>query len=88
MFISYLTSPWENPTAWQDKLIWVKKYLNKNAYKRLILSHNKHLNKWDFLVDDRLANWADKFEWELIQFWTEKFPDWITIKDYLIKKNS
>ena len=33
------TSPWENPTASSDKVAWVKKYLGKAAYKRLILSH-------------------------------------------------
>lgn len=25
------TSPWENPSAWSDKLEWVKKYLGGNA---------------------------------------------------------
>ena len=32
------TSPWENPTALNEKLDWVKKYLGKHAYKRLITS--------------------------------------------------
>jgi len=27
------TAPWENPSAWSDKLIWVKKYLGEVAYK-------------------------------------------------------
>ena len=35
------TAPWKNPSAWSDKLLWVKKHLGKVAYKRLILSHNK-----------------------------------------------
>jgi 5'(3')-deoxyribonucleotidase len=39
------TSPWENPTALNDKLEWVKRHLGKYAYKRLILSHNKHLKR-------------------------------------------
>ena len=55
------TSPWENPTALNDKLDWVKKYLGKYAHKRLILSHNKHLNHGDYLIDDRDKNGADKF---------------------------
>jgi 5'(3')-deoxyribonucleotidase len=38
------TSPWNNPSAWSDKLIWVKKHLGTPAYKRLILSHHKNLN--------------------------------------------
>jgi hypothetical protein len=38
------TSPWGNPSAWSDKLLWVKRHLGEVAYKRLILSHHKHLN--------------------------------------------
>jgi 5'-nucleotidase len=25
------TSPWDNPSAWSDKLLWVKKHLGKPA---------------------------------------------------------
>ncbi len=78
------TSPWENPTAWHDKLVWVKKHLGEVAYKRLILSHNKHLNIGDYLIDDRLKNGADKFTGELIHFGTEKFPDWKSVVQYLL----
>src|SRR5664279_2371034 len=38
------TAPWENPSAWSDKLNWVKKHLGTPAYKRLILSHHKNLS--------------------------------------------
>ena len=82
------TSPWENPSAWMDKLIWVKKYLGKPAYKRLILSHHKDLNKGDFLIDDRRKNGAAEFEGELIEFGSERFPDWKSVVDYLMEKNS
>lgn len=78
------TSPWNNPTAWQDKLVWVQKHLGEAAYKRLILSHHKNLNKGDYLIDDRTKNGADEFEGELIQFGTEKFPDWEAVVAYLI----
>jgi 5'(3')-deoxyribonucleotidase len=78
------TSPWGNPTALNDKLDWVKKYLGKHAYKRLILSHNKHLNHGDYLVDDREKNGADKFVGELILFGSEKFPNWNSVISYLI----
>ena len=30
------TAPWENASAWSDKLKWVKKHLGKVAEKRLI----------------------------------------------------
>lgn len=78
------TAPWENHTAWSDKVNWVKKYLGAPAYKRLILSHNKHLNAGDYLIDDRLKNGADRFKGEHIQFGTEKFPDWKSVCAYLI----
>ena len=80
------TSPWENPSAWSDKLIWVKEYLGEDARKRLILTHNKDLNIGHFLVDDRLKNGADKFKGELLHSGTEKFPDWNAVLDYLIPK--
>ncbi|TFG75416.1 MAG: hypothetical protein E4H26_06160, partial [Flavobacteriales bacterium] len=77
------TAPWENQTAWSDKLNWVKSYLGGPAYNRLILSHNKHLNRGDYLIDDRLKNGADRFPGVLIHFKTELFPDWPSVMDYL-----
>ncbi|WP_159021505.1 hypothetical protein [Formosa sp. L2A11] len=79
------TSPWENETAGPDKLNWVKKYLGKVAYKRLILSHHKNLNVGDYLIDDRLKNGVNKFTGEHIHFGTDKFPDWVTVTEYLLK---
>ena len=78
------TAPWDNPEALMHKRLWVEKHLGKNAYKRLILSHNKHLNVGDFLIDDRTANGAGKFTGEHIHFGTEKWPDWKATLDYLI----
>ena len=77
------TAPWENPSAWMHKRLWVDKYLGDGAYKRLILSHNKHLNMGDYLVDDRTKNGAGDFTGELIQFGTDKFPDWDSVVQYL-----
>ena len=76
------TSPWENPTAASDKIEWIKKYLPK-AYKRVILSHNKHLNVGDYLIDDRTKNGAGEFGGELIQYGTDEFPNAESIKNYL-----
>jgi 5'(3')-deoxyribonucleotidase len=82
------TAPWENPSAWSDKLLWIKKYLPRIAYKRLILSHNKHLNMGDYLIDDRLANGADRFSGEHIHFGQEGFEDWKKVVNYLLEKES
>ena len=78
------TAPWNNPSAWSDKLIWVKKWLGTYSYKRLILSHHKNLNKGDFLIDDRLKNGAENFSGELILFGSEQYPNWDSVVDYLI----
>ena len=79
------TAPWENPSAWSDKLLWVKKYLGIVAYKRLILSHNKNLNSGDYLIDDRVANGAGKWGKKLLRFGFDEngkpfdYPNWDSI---------
>lgn len=78
------TSPWNNPTAWSDKVEWVKKHLGDGAYKRLILTHHKNLNKGHYLIDDRTKNGAASFEGELILFGSERFPSWKEVLDYLL----
>ena len=77
VYDSYIlsTAPWENSSAWADKNEWVKRYLGQSAYKRLILSHNKHLNIGDYLIDDRTANGAGEFTGEHIHFGSDKFPN-------------
>lgn len=60
------TAPWANPSAWHDKVVWIQKYFGAEKggplWKRVILSHHKHLNRGDFLVDDRIDhNGVDRF---------------------------
>lgn len=90
------TAPWKNHSAWSDKVAWVQRYIGKvegePAYKRLILSHRKDLNKGDYLIDDRLANGADRFEGKLIHFGPKdakekrdgKIPDWNAVIKYFV----
>ena len=80
------TSPWDNPSAGQDKLLWVKMHLGDVANRRLILTHHKNLNLGDFLVDDRTNNGAGSFPGEHILFGSESFPDWVAVKEYLKKR--
>ena len=82
------TSPWENPSAWADKLRWTKKHLGAPAYKRLIITHHKNLNAGDYLIDDRTKNGADRFRGEHIVFGSERFPDWETVMGYLCPPGS
>ena len=78
------TAPWNNETSLGDKVAWAKKYLGNTVYKRVILSHNKHLNEGHYLIDDRPhKNGAADFRGELIHFRSEKFPDWNAVLAYL-----
>ena len=87
LFDTYIlsTAPWENPSAWSDKLLWVKNHIGDTAHKRLILSHHKNLNDGAYLVDDRTKNGADAFAGEHVHFGTERFPDWEAVLTYLRK---
>lgn len=84
------TAPWLNPSAWTDKVLWVQKYFgagkDSTFYKRMIITHNKHFNKGDILIDDRPNNGTEHFEGEWIQFGSPEFPDWKTVVDYLKNK--
>ena len=80
------TAPWDNPSAWSDKLLWIKKNLGEHAFKRLILTHHKNLNTGDYLIDDRTARGADSFVGEHIHFGTKKFPNWPSVMKYLRSK--
>ena len=79
------TAPWNNPTAWSDKVLWVQKYLGEVAYKRLILSHHKNLCTGDYIIDDRTRHGVDIFDGEHIHFGTERFPNWDSVLEYLLK---
>jgi 5'-nucleotidase len=90
LFDTYIlsTAPWGNPSAWQHKLEWVQVHLGLDqgtpAYKRLILTHHKDLNRGDFLVDDRPGhNGADQFEGEVIPFGSKEFRSWSKVLRYL-----
>ena len=87
------TAPWKNPSAWSDKLLWVKEYLGEVAYKRLILSHNKNLNSGDYLIDDRVANGAGEWGEKLLRFGLDKngqpfdYPNWDSIIEFFTSVN-
>jgi 5'(3')-deoxyribonucleotidase len=79
------TGPWSNPTSFVEKVEWVKEYL-PNAYKNIIFSHHKDLNKGDYLIDDSTKNGAAEFEGEHIQIHSDKFPNWDSVIDYILRK--
>lgn len=86
------TVPWGNTTGASQKIEWIQRYFGADRasplWKRVILSHHKHLNRGDFLVDDRHRNGAAQFadhnpggEW--LHFGSDRFPDWPAIVAYL-----
>ena len=80
------TAPWMNPSAWTDKVVWVKEHYGDLLKKHIIISHRKDLLRGDFLVDDRPKHGASEFQGEWIQFGSEKFPSWDTVEKYLMSK--
>ena len=77
------TGPWSNPHSLCEKVEWVKEHL-PSAYKNIIFSHHKDLNRGDYLIDDRGKNGTSEFKGEWIHFGSEKFPDWESVLKYLL----
>lgn len=92
------TAPWGNPTAWADKLQWIKLYFNEPGreekdnvlYKRLILSHHKNLCRQEgaYLIDDRPTHGAAEFGDHWIHFGSQRFPDWKSVVEYLMSQET
>ena len=78
------TAPWNNPSAWSDKVSWVTRHLDDVFHKRMIITHCKHLCEGDYLIDDRPNNGASEFKGEWIHFGSERFPNWECILNYLL----
>jgi 5'-nucleotidase len=85
LFETYIlsTSPWKNPSAWSDKVLWVQRYLGDVAHKRLILTHHKNLNAGDYLIDDRSNHGAESFGDRLILFGSAEYPDWPAVMKHM-----
>lgn len=90
------TAPWKNPSAWQHKVEWVQLHFGiaeeTPAYKRLILSHHKELNRGRYLIDDRPHNGAREFgevegqEWIRFgdgEYGEERYRNWPMVVRHL-----
>lgn len=81
------TAPWDNPSAWTDKRLWVEEWLGESACKRLILSHHKNLNRGEYLIDDMGGSDRGQttFEGEWIHFGNKDkgFENWDSVMKYL-----
>lgn len=83
-----LTAPsYMNPLSYTEKRLSFGKHFGNEFCKKLIICSNKGLLKGDFLVDDlAFGKGQEGFDGELIQYGTDKFPDWITTFNYLKAK--
>ena len=78
------TAPWNNPSAWSDKVAWITEHLDDVFHKKMIITHCKHMCKGNYLIDDRDKHGASEFEGEWIHFGSERFPNWETVLEYLL----
>lgn len=76
-----------NLHCYTEKARWVRQYLGFDAQKKLILCCDKSLLKGDYLIDDQVGFGQEEFEGTLINFGSEKFPDWESVVKYLTNKN-
>ena len=81
------TAPWSNPNSLCEKIHWVKQYLPA-AYKNVIFSHHKDLNRGDYLIDDSLKNGAKDFQGKHIQIHSDAFPTWDDVLRYIAKQEN
>ena len=78
------TAPWDNPSAWTDKRLWLEDQFGDKINRKLILTHRKDLIKGDILIDDRPNNGAAQFDGEWIHFGSETYPNWEAVLNYLL----
>ena len=86
------TAPWNNPSSFTDKRLWIEKYFGNLFKKKMFITNRKDMLIGDFLIDDRLANGAENFNGKLLRFgwdyekkkWNE-YKNWNSILKLLIK---
>lgn len=84
-----LTRPsFKNIHCYSEKAQWILDNLGYDILEKLVLSGDKSLIKGDYLIDDHHGDGQPEFEGEWIHFNTDKFPDWNTVVEYLIKKET
>lgn len=84
--VLFLSTPcWFVPESFMDKMIWIDEHFGEAAANRLILSQRKELNFGAYLVDDRLANGAERFLGQHLHFGQGDFPTWVEVEKYLME---
>jgi 5'(3')-deoxyribonucleotidase len=83
-----LTAPSvRNPNSYTEKRLWVEEHLGIDSAYKLIISPNKGLNIGHYLIDDYIeGKGQENFQGQVLQFGSNKFPGWQSIKSYFIEK--
>jgi len=77
------TAPWNNPSSFMHKRLWIENYFGDVFKKKMFITHRKDLLIGDFLIDDRLANGAGEFKGELLRFgWDYETKKWNEYKSW------
>lgn len=72
-----------NPLSYTEKRLWVEKWLGIEAAHKLILCPDKSLLKGTWLIDDLIeGKGQENFEGHVLQFGSEKYPDWAAILEF------
>ena len=81
-----LTRPsFQNVNCYTEKVQWIWDHLGYDVVKKTILIPDKSLVKGDYLIDDQGGFGQEDFEGEWIHFGQERFPDWKSVVEYLMK---
>lgn len=72
------TAPWDNPSAWMEKRIWIEKVFGDIFNRRLIMTHHKWMVEADILIDDRETNSTLNFKGDWYWF-GQNGIDWLNI---------
>jgi len=72
------TAPWDNPSAWTAKRLWIEANLPEMK-KKIFMTHRKDMLMGGYLIDDRTANGAGEFKGTHIHFGQPGFPDWESV---------
>ena len=79
-----LTAPSvRNPLSYTEKRLWVEEQLGIDSAYKLIITPNKGLSIGQYLIDDNIeGKGQENFQGQVLQFGSNEFPNWQSIKVY------
>ena len=81
-----LTRPsFRNVNCFTEKAQWIWDHLGFDVVQRMVVCGDKSLLKGEYLIDDTNTAGQSDFEGEWIHFGSDKFPNWDSVVEYLMK---